>query len=97
MEKQRALNQLEPDPFGVEEAALIRSPYHDDVKRLLDTLNFYLPTYQERLGAETYALIRDNLQVLTECFYGEPLTPEAVEVLHLHLDTLSRMLALKLN
>lgn len=86
-----------PQPDGSPEEAFGRSPYHDEVRRLLDSLNVHLPAYRERLGAETYALIRDNLGVLTDCFESEPLTPEAVEVIHQHLDTLSRMLVLKAN
>ena len=96
MTKNRPSDLLELDPFGVKEAAFIRSPYYDDVKRLLDTLNRYLPLHEACLESKTYALIRDNLRVLTECFCSEPLTPEAVEV-YLHLDTLSRMLAFKTN
>ena len=69
----------------------------DDVARLLGTLNLYLPTYEARLGADTYRLVRGNLQVLTDCFYGEALVPEALEVIHEHLLTLTRMLAFRSN
>lgn len=99
MTKDRTLGRPEPDlpSFAAEEAAFTRSPYHEDVVQLLGTLNVYLPTYRERLSNESYALIRDNLQVLTECFYNEPLIPEAVEVIYLHLEMISRTLAFKLN
>ena len=99
MTKNHASGWLEPDPapLGLEEAAFDRSPFHDDVERLLGTLNACLPSYESRLGGEAFTLIRDNLQVLTECFYGEPLTSGAVEVIYLHLDTLSRMLTVRLN
>ena len=70
---------------------------YDDVARLLGTLDFYLPTYRERLGDEPYALVRGNLQVLTDCFYSEPLVPEALEVIYEHLLTLTRMLAFRVN
>lgn len=84
------------DPYAPGEE-FARSPYHDEVARLLETLNFYLPTYRERLGAETHRLVRGNLRVLTECFESGPLNPEAVEIIYEHLLTLSRMLTFKLN
>ena len=92
--------ELSPSPFAAEEAveaAFTRSPHYDDVARLLGTLNLYLPTYEARLGADTYRLVRGNLQVLTDCFYGEALVPEALEVIYEHLLTLTRMLAFRSN
>lgn len=89
--------ELDPSLVAAEEAAFSRSPYHDDVARLFGTLSVHLPTCRERLGEEFYARVRDNVQVLAACFYGEPLTPAAVEVIHMHLETLSRALAFRLN
>ncbi len=97
MHKDLTAGLEQPDRLSAEEAAFIRSPYYDDVARLLGTLNFYLPTYRERLGDESYALVRGNLQVLTDCFYSEPLVPEALEVIYEHLLTLTRMLAFRVN
>ncbi len=86
-----------PDRLSAAEAAFSRSPYYDDVARLLGTLNLYLPTYEARLGTDTYGLVHSNLQVLTNCFYSEPLVPEALEVIYEHLLTLTRMLAFRTN
>lgn len=94
----RALGRLEPGaaPGGTEEAAFGGSPY-DDVRRLLETLNASMPTCEARLEAETYTLVRDNLRVLNECVYRNPLTPAALEVVYQHLQTLTRMLAFRAN
>ena len=92
-----ALDSRQLDRLSAEEAAFTRPPYYDDVARLLTTLNFYLPSYEVRLGADTYGLVCGNLQVLTNCFYSEPLVPEALEVIYEHLLTLTRMLAFKTN
>lgn len=82
---------------GPGEPVSTRSPCYKDTRRLLDTLNFYLPSYEARLGVTTYTLICDNLRVLTDCFDNEPLPTGVVEIIHEHLLTLSRMLAFKLN
>ena len=92
-----APDPLPPARLSAAEAAFTRSPDYDDVARLLGTLNLYLPTYEARLGADTYRLVRSNLQVLTNCFYGEALVPEALEVIYEHLLTLARMLAFRTN
>ena len=97
MRKDPTSDACEPDRLSAAEAAFTRSPYHDDVARLLGTLNLYLPSCEARLGADTYRLVRGNLQVLTDCFYGEPLVPEALEVIYEHLLTLTRMLAFRTN
>lgn len=70
---------------------------HDEVRRLLTELNAYLPLYRERLGDQTYTLVRSNLRVLTECFYNNPLTLEAAELIYDHLTTLAHMLAFRAN
>ena len=82
---------------GLEEPGSAQSPYHEDTRRLLDTLNFYLPGYEARLGVTTYTLICGNLRVLTDCFDNELLPTGVVEIIHEHLLMLSRMLAFKLN
>lgn len=97
MQKDLTSGLGQPDPLSAAEAAFAKSPYYDDVARLLGTLNIYLPTYEARLGVESYALVRGNLQVLTDCFYSEPLVPEALEVIYEHLLTLTRMLAFRAN
>ncbi len=91
------LPDLGPSPFAADEAAFTRSPCYDDVARLLGTLNLCLPTYEAHLGADTYGLVRGNLQRLTDCVYSDPLVPEALEVIYEHLLTLARMLAFRTN
>lgn len=71
--------------------------YGDGTERMIVDLHMYLPAYQKQLGTRTYTLVRDNLRVLTSCFYSNSLNAEAVEIIHQHLLTLSRMLTLKSN
>lgn len=89
------------EALGAAGTAFTRSPGYDagydEVSRLLNALNVGLPGYEARLGAETYTLVRTNLRVLTECFYGNALPPEAAGLIYEHLLTLSRMLAFRLN
>lgn len=85
--------------FGPQERGVASTQqfYRDEIQTMIGALYTQLPTYEKQLGGHTCTLVRDNLRVLESCFYSSALNVEAVEVIHEHLLTLSRMLARKSN
>ena len=76
--------QLEQDL----EVALARR-YGDEIKCLLAELWATLPDYRKGTVEKTYRLVRENLEVLTNCFYTNALSVQALGVLRDHLGMLS--------
>ncbi len=65
--------------------------YSSEIQRLLAELWTALPSYRKGTGEKTYRLVRDNLEVLTDCFHTNALSVQALGVLRDHLWILSRM------
>ncbi len=74
------------------EVALVQR-YSSEIERLLTELWTDLPGYRKGAGETTYRLVRENLEVLTDCFHTDALNVQALGVLRDHLWMLLRMFA----
>lgn len=71
--------------------------YNGEIERLLTELWTALPSYRKGAGEKTYHLVRENLEVLTDCFHTNALSVPALGVLRDHLWMLSRLLAYRMT
>lgn len=77
------------------EVALARR-YSSEIEGLLTELWTALPSYRKGAGETNYRLVRDNLEVLTDCFRTNALSVQALGVLRDHLWMLSRMVTYRM-
>ena len=91
----RCKNHDEEQRLGPE--ATLAQRYGDEIQSLIAELYALLPTYRKQTSDKTYGLVRENLEVLTDCFNTNALNVHALGILRDHLWTLSRMLAYRLT
>ncbi len=71
--------------------------YGAEIQNLIAELHALLPTYRKQTSDKTYRLVRENLEVLTDCFATNALSVHALGVMRDHLWMLSRMFTYRLS
>ena len=77
--------------------ATLAQRYGDEIQSLIAELYATLPAYRKQTSDKTYRLVRENLEVLTDCFNTNTLNVHALGLLRDHLWTLSRMFTYRLT
>ena len=89
-ETDNEMQRLDPE-------ATLAQRYGDEIQSLIAELYALLPTYRKQTSDKTYHLVRENLEVLTDCFNTNALNVHALGLLRDHLWTLSRMFTYRLT